>query len=374
MVGTLLLTAVLTPQAEASGGPGGANDAGCTPTVGGHVGATTPVPITENTSIDCPLPSGPPGVRTGPSGPLPGPFTPGQDCMYVTYQPVKLAVTGDGGVIEYDPSATGAYGGGLSYPNDLKLVPLTTSLQYDIYIPYRFDGKADPGGHCTIPNPGFHLGCPDPEPFTNFVVVGNICWHTVPNAVVGTGIPPGPLRAFIDQAALLQFIQVGSISSLPDNPNAGLVNIGTCFFVTGARFQAAGTTPQPISQPATYQMSVSQPVNDGSGRFIFYVFRIRLAFTGAEWDFGDGPQVLDAALPPACQGVPADLAVSHTYRRYGNFQVTVTEHFDVTVDEFWEDANQENHLTLTGLIPPITRTLALYPKQVIQEEGVPVGV
>ncbi len=373
LVGGALLSAVSAPSALASGGPGPANGDNCIPTVGGHVGATTPVPVQETARLPCPLVSGPTGVPAGPPGPLPGPFQPGQSCSYVIYQPVKIMVTSGGGVDELDPNASGTQYATIGYPNDLKLVPLTTQESANIYMPYLFKGRADANGNCTV-SVTSQLGCPNPVPFTNFVVVGNICWFTQPNVVVGPGITPGQLAPYLDTANLLQFIHVGTMSSLPNNPNAGLVSIGTCFFVRGASFQGLGGGPQPITQPAFYTMSVSAPVNDGTGRFIFYVFRIELAFTGADWDFGDGSTVPDPALPQPCQGVPADLRVSHTYQKYGTFQVSITEHYDVTVDEFWEDANGGNGpVTLTGIVPPITRVLGPYTKQVIQEEGVPVG-
>ena len=371
----MLLTAASTPGVQASGGPGGANGANCNPVVGGQVGATTPVPIAESAAVNCPFASGPTGVPTGPSGSRggPGPFQPGQPCSYVIYQPVKIQVGGGGSVTEFDPNPNGSLGPGLGYPPYLAPVPIVEQESSDIYMPYKFSGTADAGGNCTV-NVKPTLGCPDPVPFTNFVVVGNICWQTFPHAAVGTGINPGRVAQFIDAANLLQFINIGTISSLPNDPNPSLVNIGTCFFLNGAAFTALGGGPQPITTPAFYEMSVSQPLNDGTGRLIFYVFRIELSFTGADWDFGDHSSTLDSNLPPACATVPAEIAVSHTYRAYGTFQVSITEHFDVTVDEFWEDANGNNPpIRLTGIIPPITRILGPYTKTVIQEEGVPVG-
>jgi hypothetical protein len=369
----MLLVAASTPSVHASGGPGGGNGDNCQPVVGGQVGATTPVPISENARVNCPFASGPTGTPTGPSGPQPGPFQPGQNCWYVTYLPVKIQVGAGGSVTEFDPNANGLLGPGLGYPPDLAPVPIVEQESYDIYMPYRFSGRADANGNCTV-NVTSRLGCPDPVPFTNFVVVGNICWKTSLHRAVGGGIPPGQVVPFLDAANLLQFIGVGTITSLPADPRPSLVNIGTCFFLNGATFTALGGGPQPITTPAFYTMSVSQPLNDGTGRLIFYVFRIELAFSGLTWDFGDGSTTPDATLPGPCQGVPAEIAASHTYRGYGTFPVTITEHYDVTVEEFWEDANGDNPpIVLSGLIPPITRVLGPFPKTVIQEEGVPVG-
>jgi len=374
LMGGLLLTALLTPSAQASGGPGSGNGAGCTPTVGGHVGATTPVPVSESATVNCPLVSGPPGVPYGAPSNVQGPrLTPGQGCSYVLYRPIRIEVTSDGRVIEHDPSNDGSQYGSVTYPGDLAAIPVGVAQSYNIYVPTRFNGKADAGGNCTIPDPGWVLGCPDPVAFTNFVVAGNICWFTTPNAVNAPPINPPTLLQFLDTDQINQFIHVGTMTSLPDNPNAGLVNIGTCFYINGATFQGLGQQ-LPIRQPATFEMSVSQPVGDGTGRFIFYVFRITIAFTGADWNFGDGSTAPDPGLPAACQRVQADIAVSHTYLKYGTFPVTITEHFDVTVNEFWSDAaGQHGPITLNGLIPPIDRQLAVYQKLVIQEEGVPVG-
>jgi hypothetical protein len=374
-LGSLLLTAASAPGVHATGGPGGANGANCNPVVGGQVGATTPVPIAENAAVNCPFASGPTGVPTGPSGSRggPGPFTPGQPCSYVIDQPVKIQVGGGGSVTEFDPNPNGSLGAGFGYPPDLAPIPVVEQENSDIYMPYKFSGTADAGGNCTV-NVKSTLGCPNPVPFTNFVVAGNICWQTFPHPAVGGGFNPGQLTPFLDTANLLQFIDLGTMSSLPNNPNPSLVNIGTCFFLNGAAFTALGGAPQPITTPAFYTMSVSQPLNDGTGRLIFYVFRIELSFTGADWFFGDGSTTPDSALPPACAAVPAEIAVSHTYRGYGTYQVSITEHFDVTVDEFWEDANGDHGpIPLTGIVPPIARGLGAYTKTVIQEEGVPVG-
>jgi len=372
-VGVVLLSAAYAQPALATGGPGPGNGNNCKPVVGGQAGGTTPVPVSETAQLPCPLASGPTGVPAGPSAPTRGPFQPGQSCWYVINRPVKIQVTPGGGVNELDPNASGTQYTSLGYPQDLAIVPVTEAESFDIYMPFKFSGRADAGGFCTV-NITSQLGCPDPDPLTNFVVVGNICWVTTPHPAVGGGLPPGQITPYLDQASLLQFINIGTLSSLPDNPNPGLVNIGTCFFLHGASFQGAGGGPQPISQPAFYSMTVGAPLNDGTGRFVFYVFRIELAFTGAQWDFGDGSAAPDGSLPVPCQGVPADIAVSHTYLKYGTFPVTLTEHYDVTVTEFWEDANGEHPaITLTGLIPPITRVLGPYTKQVIQEEGVPVG-
>jgi hypothetical protein len=375
LLAAALLVATGIPQVHASGGPGGASSDSCQPTVGGQVGATTPVPVAENATVNCPYASGAPGVPYGPPATVSGgALQPGQGCSYLLYRPIKFVVTAGGDATELDPSLDGSQYTSLPYPPDLRPVAVEAAQDSFVYLPVVFTGKADANGQCTVPNPGWQLGCPNPQPFTNFVVAGNVCWRQdTTKAAIGPGLPAAQLRPYLDQAALLQLINVGTLSSRPDQPHPGLVNIGTCFFVTGASYQGPGGVPRPIQQPATFQMSVSQPLNDGSGRFIFYVFRITLALT-AQWDFGDGSSTPDPSLPPECAGVTADIAVSHTYRRYGTFQVFFHERFDVTIQEFWWDANQgHGPIPLQGVIPPITRDLGPYSKQVVQEEGVPVG-
>jgi hypothetical protein len=374
--GGLLVTAAGTPGVHASGGPGGANGAACNPVVGGQVGATNPVPVSESATVDCPFASGPTGTPTGPGGSRggPGPFQPGQDCSYVIYQPVKIVVGGGGSVTEMDPNATASSYTPIGYPKDLAPVPVVTQESSDIYMPYKFSGKADANGDCTV-NVKSQLGCPDPVPFTNFVVAGNVCWQTFPHPATGGGIDPGTLVPFLDRANLLQFVSLGTISSRPDNPNPGLVNTGTCFFLNGATFRGLGGAPQPVTQPAFFTMSVSQPLNDGTGRMIFYVFKIELslASSGIAWNFGDGSTTPDANPPGACLGGPDEVVASHTYLRYGTFPVSVTENFTVNVQEFWEDASGDHGpIAVPGpVIPP--QTVPVYTKTVVQEEGVPVG-
>jgi len=376
-LGAALLATISTSPAAASGLPGNGDANACTPTVGGQVGNDgTLTAVREDAGVDCPLASGPTGTPYGPGGPQGGPGRgqPGAACSYEIDRPVKILIGPGGSVTELDPTPDGGGYTSIGYPADLKKVPVVEAEQFNIYLPYVFQGKYDQNGLCTIPNPGFQLGCPTPHPFTNFVVAGNICWVTEPNPVRRpNGLPPGRILPYLDRAHLLQLIDPGTLSSLPDNPNPGLVSIGTCFFIGGASFQAPGGARLPIQQPADFQMTIADPVNDGTGRYVFYVFRVELAFQGADWDFGDGSTQPDPNLPAACTGVPADLAASHTYSTYGTYDVSVTEHYGVTVDEYWSDADGQHHLRLDGLVPPISRTLGPYPKQILQEEGVPVG-
>jgi len=374
-----VLVIASAPPAFASGA-GGATGSPCTPTAGGSVGATNPVPIAANASVSCPMVSGPTGTPYGPGqsrGSPPG-GPPGQPCQYVVEQPSKVQVTGPNSAVQMDADYTGTRYGSFSYPSYMALYPVQVAAKYDVFTPYLFTGKYDANGRCTVPvggniAPGWQLGCPNPYAFYNIVIAGNLCSTQYPNAVARpNGLNPGAIIPFLNQANLLQFINLGKLSSLPNNPNAGLVNIGTCYFIVGATFTTPGGPPQSVQKPATYEMTISEPVNDGTGRYVWYVFRIQVAFQGPTWDFGDNSTVEDPQLPGPCTGVTADVAVSHTYSRYGTFQVSVTEHYVVTVDEYWSDSNTQYHLTLNNLIPPINRTLGPYTKTVLQEVGIPV--
>jgi hypothetical protein len=370
------------PSAYASGGTGSGSGNACTPIGGGQIGATSPVPIAANATVNCPMVSGPTGVPYGNSqsrGSV-SRGTPGQPCQYLVERPTKVQVTGPNSALQMDSDYTGTKYGGFSYPSYMALYPVQVAAKYNVFTPYLFTGKYDANGQCTVPvggniAPGWQLGCPNPIPFYNIVVAGNLCNTQYPNAVVRPGgMNPGAVVPYLDQANLLQYINIGNLSSLP--ANKGLVNIGTCFFINGANFTVpGGGPPQPVLQPITYEMSVSEPVNDGTGRYVFYIFRIHVALMQVDWHFEDGPNgsKVDQTLPGPCTNVPYDIAASHTYTRYGDYQVTVTEHYGVTVDEYWSDANGEFHLALGNLLGPVDRTLGPYPKSVLQEVGVPTN-
>jgi hypothetical protein len=267
----------------------------------------------------------------------------------------------------------------------MEMYPVQMAAKYNIYTPYLFTGKYDANGLCTVPvggdiqgAPGWQLGCPDPFAFYNVVVAGNLCNNFYQNAVVRqNGLPnPGQIVPFLNVGNIKQFINQGTMSSLPDNPNRGLVNIGTCFFVAGATFTVPGGPPQTVQRPVTYEMSVSEPVNDGTGRYVFYLFRIQISLQQLEWHFEDGPNAstVDPQLPAPCANVPADIAVSHTYTRYGDYQVTLVEHFGLRVDEYWSDADGAHHTQVNGVLPAdVPINLPVYQKSILQEVGVPNG-
>jgi hypothetical protein len=368
------------PPAHASGGTGSGSGNACNPVAGGQVGATNPVAISANATVNCPMVSGPTGVPYGNSqsrGSV-SRGTPAQPCQYLVERPTKVQVTGPNSALQMDADYTGTKYGGFSYPSYMALYPVQVAAKYNVFTPYLFTGKYDANGQCTVPvggniAPGWQLGCPNPIPFYNIVVAGNLCNTEYPNAVVRPGgMNPGAVVPYLDRANLLQYINIGKVSSMPDNPNKGLVNIGTCFFIDGANFTVpGGGPPQPVLQPITYEMSVSEPVNDGTGRFVFYVFRITVALQGIDWDFGDHDPTYTTQLPAPCTNGAHDIAVSHTYTRYGDYQVQVIEHYGATVDEYWSDADGEHHRGLGNLLAVPPQQLPGYPKSILQEVGVP---
>src|SRR5262245_570803 len=367
--GVVVLLVTSGPPALASGGTGPGSGNGCNEVAGGRIGATTPVPIAANVTVDCPMVSGPTGVPYGNSqsrGAV-SRGTPGQPCQYLVERPTKVQVTGPNSALQMDADYTGTRYGSFSYPPYMALYPVQVAANYDVFTPYLFTGKYDANGQCTVPVggtivPGWQLGCPNPIPFYNIVVAGNLCNTEYSHAVRRPGgLPPVTIVPYLNAANLLQYINVGTLSSLPDNPNKGVVNTGTCFLVTGASFTVPGGPPQPVQQPITYEMSVSEPVNDGTGRYVFYVFRIHVALQSLDWKFGDRSSAVDQKTPDPCQRPPDIIVASHTYIRYGDYQVTVTEHYGVTVDEYWSDADGPHHQPLGNLLGPVDRTLGPYP-------------
>jgi hypothetical protein len=386
--GVAVLLIVWAPPAHASGAPGSGAPNNCTPILGGQVGPpTNPTVVAADAVVNCPLVSGPTGVPYGNSqsrGTV-SRGTPGQPCRYVIEQPTKVKVTGPDTAVQMDPDNTGTKYGSFSYPQYMAMYPVQVAAKNNIYMPYLFTGKYDANGLCTVPvggdiagSPGWQLGCPDPVPFYNIVVAGNLCNTFTPNAVTRPGglVNPGVIVPFLNVGNIKQYINQGTMSSLPKNPDRGLVNIGTCFFVTGATFTVPGGPPQTVQRPVTYEMSVSEPVNDGTGRYVFYLFRIQISLLQPEWHFENGPNAstVDGQLPGPCQNVPNDIAASHTYTRYGDYQVTLIEHFGLRLDEYWSDADGEHHIQVNNVLPAYVPTpLPVYPKSVLQEVGVPTN-
>src|SRR5258708_31202421 len=111
---------------------------------------------------------------------------------------------GEGGTVTAAaPNATGRQNAALGYPPDLAPVPVIEQESYDIYMPYLFSGTADGTGFCTV-NVKSQLGCPNPQPFTNFLVARNISSTTTPPPAIRPALDPGQVVPLLSAANLLQ--------------------------------------------------------------------------------------------------------------------------------------------------------------------------
>jgi hypothetical protein len=253
----------------------------------------------------------------------------------------------------------------------------------DPFLPFIFNGTWNANGQCEAiqgvagAGSGWVEGCNA----TNTVIVNALCkdWFNTPVPVAAgpIGVPPG-----IDLNGLVQGrFTGGQISSLPNNPNPGLVNVPTCYYVTGMTV-AGGGNP---TQDHFWEQIVPGP-EITEGRHIYYVILIHVYYQQTVWDFGDGTTVtiLQGGTPPEtppsqCGNVPGQqFLVAHTYRQYstaGQFPVVVTHQFGVDVREMWQDAGGTHEVDFPNAVPPVAIGAQNQPyvKQVVQEEGVPVG-
>jgi hypothetical protein len=250
----------------------------------------------------------------------------------------------------------------------------------DPFLPFIFNGTWNANGQCEAiqgVGTGWVEGCNG----TNTVIVNALCkdWFNTPVPVAAgpIGVPPG-----IDLNGLVQGrFTGGQISSQPNNPNPGLVNVPTCYYVTGMTV-AGGGNP---TQDHFWEQIVQGP-GITEGRHIYYVILIHVSYQQTVWDFGDGTTVTipqggaSPETPPSqCGNVPGQqFLVAHTYRQYstaGQFPVVVTHQFGVDVREMWQDAGGTHEVDFPNAVPPVAVGAQNQPyvKQVVQEEGVPVG-
>jgi len=180
--------------------------------------------------------------------------------------------------------------------------------------------------------------------------------------------------------ASLQLLSL--ISSLPAHPNPGLVNIATCFYVSGMTIDGAPGDPL---EDHFWEQIVQGPLIT-EGRHVYYVILIHVYYQQTVWDFGDGTRVTIPGggssvepVPQQCGPVPGQqFQVAHTYQRYSTgagFQVRVTHQFGVDVTEMWQDGvgpHRVDFLNAVAPVPVIAQNQP-YVMPVIQEEGVPIG-
>jgi hypothetical protein len=238
---------------------------------------------------------------------------------------------------------------------------------YDLYRPWEFIGKWNGQGQCVgttgVAGEGWRCGNQQ-----------QVCTDafTPLNPPVGGPLPitalPFDLRALVQG----QF-GGGVISSLPAQPNPGLVNVPTCFYITGMTVTGGG---DPLLDQ-WWEQIVQGPVLD-EGRHIFYSFVIHVSYQQTVWDFGDGTSGGSSGqVPAACGNKPGQqFLVTHSYARYNTagFQVRVTHSYTVDASEMWVDAAGPHVQDLGNQITiPVTAQPQPYIMPILQEEGVPIG-
>jgi len=335
------------------------NGAYCTAGFLGGVQLGQVAAVSGGAAVNCPAPGPGPGgtARSGPQPPRPSAptFREHDDCSFQVNYPVSYTETALGGGQPTD------FIGPL--PPKFFSPPARTLLgTNDMFVPWRISGWYDAQGNCVPKNGTVYYtdlcAVPFPSPgIANCVVI-------VPHPVPGGPVSPASLG--LDPLTLLgdvrRLIRPGTLSTLP--AAFGLVGLATCFFVNG------------MSTPNTNTFEVTlRGTPDGSGRAVYYVFRIEVQFDGLTWDFGDGSATADPGLPGPCGGA----AASHTYRTYTRtspdqpFQATATERYSVHVTEFWFDGQPGFADLGDAGIAPFQVTTPALAVRVLQEEGVPIG-
>jgi hypothetical protein len=116
------------------------------------------------------------------------------------------------------------------------------------------------------------------------------------------------------------------------------------------------------------------------GRHVYYTLVVQSTYTRTDWSWGDNsPGAPDSSVPGQCGQVPhGGVLVAHTYKQYSGaqpFPVTATRHYTIDVTELWVDANGPHEADMPNAVGPldITALNQPYPKQVTQEEGVPIS-
>jgi hypothetical protein len=351
--------------------------------------------VTGTAAVPVYIPSGLPGRRYGSTVRLPDlPLPPaGSACQLVIYEPATFQVGPDGSVTQTAPSPypTGA---SYTYPtaqgNWMGKMMAGMAAKSNVSIPLLGVGKYDNQGNCVVPpvsmqgnGPGWTAGCAFPwqnlpglDPFIDLSFVSSrLCLHLQPNAVpVNPQDPVVVGQLLTDIGTLRGLLDAGTIASMPQL--AGLVNTQTCFWIL-----PPADPNRNAFNSATYDIVIhGNP--DGTNRVVYYTFRITLAAPTLTWDWGDNTSgVQDDLQAPPCVGQHPNAVASwgHIYRQYNSaYQVTVTEHYGMTIDEYWYDpqTNQTAHAAVDPAalgLPPLDLVAGPHAQPVIQEEGVPTA-
>jgi hypothetical protein len=352
--------------------------------------------VTGTAAVPVYIPSGLPGRTYGstvrrPDRPLP---PAGSACQLVIYEPDTYQINPDGSVTQFSPSPypTGpSYTYPTQYGNFMGKMIAGTAAQYNVSSPLLGIGRYDNQGNCVVPpvpqqgnGPGWTTGCAFPwqnlpglDPYLQFAPVSaTLCFHLTPNAVLVNPQDPVVIGQLLtDIGTLRGLVDAGTIASMPQL--AGLVNTQTCFWIL-----PPADPNRNAFNSATYDIVIhGNP--DGTNRVVYYTFRITLAAPTLTWNWGDNTSgVQDDGQASPCSGQHPNAVASwgHVYRQYNPaYQVTVTEHYGMTIDEYWYDPQnpgQPGHAAVDPAalgIPPLDLVAGPYAQPVIQEMGVPIA-
>jgi hypothetical protein len=192
--------------------------------------------------------------------------------------------------VSVDPSNPGIVDFGWSgtfIPYGISAADYEHAGTMNAFEPWDFIGQWTAQGLCKGTqgiNTGWVEDC-GPGP-VNTVTADAVCVHWRPPGAPVVGGPIGIGGLPIDLNAFLrgQF-KGGTISSLPNNPNPGLINVGTCFSITGMAIQGGGN---PLGQQTWEQIVQGPEIAGTDGRHIYYTLVIRVSYRGTDWNWGDG--------------------------------------------------------------------------------------
>jgi len=401
------LAAYVPPAAALSGGSTGTNF-DCAPGSAQVISQfRDPKRITGMGNLQCPPPGslapghfGPSNFRPAP----PPPPVPGTPCHFSFETPVQMRLNGStvqfltwspttdaAGRYTSDPMDPTWQSSGWYNPADAQEFSGNIVGVYDQagtidwFYNWLFDGTwTVVGGRIRCVGQGLLNGWSAPCPLLKLAATDCFDPFTPPVPARSGGVPASALGLDLN-AFLSGEVFGGVITSLPAQPNPGLTNIPTCFYVSGMTVNGQPANPQ---QDVFWERIVEGPQVEPEGRHVFFVFVIHVSYRATVWDFGDGTRVTipqggssPETRPAACGDIPnQQFVVAHTYHRYSvgdGFHVTVTHQYGVDVTELWRDSAPNTHrIDFLDVIPPVdvpALPLPAYVMPVVQEEGVPIG-
>jgi hypothetical protein len=360
---------------------------------------TTPTQISGGGSIQCPAPGNNSPGGFGATGPGPNTSFPppaiGTQCHIVEQLPVRFAYPGQGPLYQHqtpfnviekfatNQTSTDPFrGANFSTSNNPGMTYISGDQWYYSagfgawYETWSYDGtwQKEPNGTIGCSGTtGWQSRCAGRSLFVQ-------CFDFVPQTVAAPG--PAPLPPdLIDLAAFVSGKVFGGNMTAVPNGRPGVTNLATCFYLNGV---TVGGQPANPNQDTFWEQIVTGGPVDGDGHQIYFVFVIHVFYEKTVWDWGDTTQTpiqgggtsLDQNCPAPAANQP--FAASHVYNRYSTgdgFHVTVTHYFGVSATEVWTDTNlQTNRFDFpTQEVPVPGNPQPFFAKQIVQEEGVPIG-